>query len=293
MPIFSRIANDHCRCVDGVMTTVIWRRTSEEEPNFMKHAYHIHTYLCQHADGPIRAYVENAVKMGYTQIAFSDHSPQFYPNGFVSGIRMRIDQVDDYIGQLTALRTEFADQIDIKIGFEAEYYPAMFDQLCALCEEKHVDFLFMGQHYTSNEVDRAARSAWNLGSDPAGIFQYADQVIAGLQTGWFCMLAHPDVPNYTGPREAYEQAMHSICLAAKELQIPLEYNLQGFRYHRHYPCARFFQIAAEVGNIVTIGIDAHTSQDLLDVDVVQQAERQLAAWGLHVTEPIPLFLHRR
>lgn len=107
------------------------------------------------------------------------------------------------------------------------------------------------------------------------------------------MLAHPDVPNYTGPREAYEQAMHSICLAAKELQIPLEYNLQGFRYHRHYPCARFFQIAAEVGNIVTIGIDAHTSQDLLDVDVVQQAERQLAAWGLHVTEPIPLFLHRR
>lgn len=258
----------------------------------MKHAYHIHTYFCQHAEGPIRSYVENAVKMGYTQIAFSDHSPQFYPNGFVSGIRMRVDQVDDYIGQLTALRTEFAGQIDIKIGFEAEYYPAMFDQLCALCEEKHVDFLFMGQHYTSNEIDRAARSAWNLGSDPAGIFQYADQVIEGLQTGRFCMLAHPDVPNFTGPRQAYEQAMRTICLAAKELRIPLEYNLQGFRYHRHYPSACFFRIAAEVGNLVTIGIDAHTSQDLLDVDVVKQAERQLDAWGLKFTDEIPLFLCR-
>ncbi len=254
----------------------------------MKNAYHVHTYYCKHAEGPIRPYVENAVKAGFSAIAFSDHSPQFYPGDYVCSYRMTPQEAPSYVSELRALREEYADRIKIYIGFEAEYYPELFPALRKLCEELKIDFLFMGQHATGNEYDSISRSVWGLGEDPESIWQYVNQVIEGMETGCFSMIAHPDVANFAGDENEYRAAMTQLCRRAKQLNIPLEYNLLGLRDHRHYPSDRFFRIAAEVGNTVTLGVDAHSSDVLTDKQTVALAEENLRRLGITPTDDITL-----
>ena len=56
-----------------------------------------------------------------------------------------------------------------------------------------------------------------------------------LETGLYTYLAHPDLINFTGSETFYRREMERLCLAAKELNIPLELNLLGLRANRTYP----------------------------------------------------------
>ena len=65
--------------------------------------YHTHTWRCRHADGTEREYVERAIEGGLKILGFSDHSPYPFPDGYDSGMRMRLDQVEGYVDTVLAL----------------------------------------------------------------------------------------------------------------------------------------------------------------------------------------------
>ena len=71
-----------------------------------------------------------------------------------------------------------------------------------------------------------------------------------------------------------------------KVNLPLEFNLLGYKTHRHYPNDTFFKIAREVGNRIIIGTDAHESQSLLDMNTYHQARQHLENLGLSITEDI-------
>ena len=54
----------------------------------MKTNYHTHTTRCHHATGSDEDYVLSAIKGGYQELGFSDHTPWKYRTGYLSGIRM-------------------------------------------------------------------------------------------------------------------------------------------------------------------------------------------------------------
>lgn len=91
--------------------------------------FHTHTYRCHHAKGTDREYVEAAIKAGYTEIGFSDHVAYPFPNGHYSTFRMELDKTEDYVNSIRALQEEYKDKIIIRLGFEAEYYPEIFENL--------------------------------------------------------------------------------------------------------------------------------------------------------------------
>lgn len=66
--------------------------------------YHTHTWRCRHADGTEREYVECAIEGGLKILGFSDHSPYPFPDGYDSGMRMRLDQVEGYVDTVLALK---------------------------------------------------------------------------------------------------------------------------------------------------------------------------------------------
>ena len=105
--------------------------------------YHTHTTRCGHAIGTDEQYVLAAIDAGFKVLGFSDHIP-------FEGIsnkkdRMDYDQLDDYFRSIEALKVNYAHQIDIKLGFEAEYYPAYHTYYETLL--KRSDYLILGQHY--------------------------------------------------------------------------------------------------------------------------------------------------
>ena len=76
--------------------------------------FHTHTPRCKHAEGSEREYIEEAIKKGFKTLGFSDHTPQPFKDGFVSSIRMDMDELDGYIETLLSLREEYRDRIERK-----------------------------------------------------------------------------------------------------------------------------------------------------------------------------------
>lgn len=252
----------------------------------MRKNYHTHTFRCYHATGTEWQYVERAWQNGIETLGFADHAPMPFPDGYQSTCRMKPSLFPDYIETLLALRERYRGRVEILIGLETEYYPAVFPAFLELIRPYPVDYLILGQHFLGNEkgmpyVGEATDAEGRLAD-------YVDQVILGMQTGVFSYLAHPDVLHFTGTPEAYRKHMTRLCLAAKEMGLPLEYNLLGMREKRHYPTPAFWQIAAEIGNTVILGTDAHAPAHMADAATVAQAERELAALGLVPIENLPL-----
>ena len=95
-------------------------------PKKFTESLHTHTFRCGHASGTEREYIENAIAAGFDTLGFSDHAPYVFRDGYYSGFRMRPELQEDYVTTLLALREEYKGKIDIKIGYEAEYYPEFF-----------------------------------------------------------------------------------------------------------------------------------------------------------------------
>ena len=253
----------------------------------MKINYHTHTTRCHHAAGTEREYVEAAIANGIKVLGFADHTPYPFPEDHSHGIRMRMHELDDYVNTVLALKEEYKDQIEIHLGLEVEYFPQYFEQLRKELAGYPIEYFLLAQHLLGN----SAPGEFYCGratDDPAKLTQYCDQVLAGMETGCFTYLAHPDLPLFTGDPAHYETQMRRICRKAKEINLPLEINLLGIVEERHYPNEDFWKIAAEEGCDVFFGIDAHKVSHFQYEDNYKRALEIAGKYNLNVLEDVAL-----
>ncbi|MCH5333125.1 MAG: histidinol-phosphatase [Agathobacter sp.] len=224
--------------------------------DYLKANYHTHTWRCRHASGSEREYIEAAIRMGIEELGFSDHVPCPFRNGYVSGIRMKMEQAAEYVDTIRRLGAEYRDQIRLYVGFEAEYCREFHEDQMYMFRMLDCDYLILGQHYLGSE--ETGPYTGTPTDDGERIREYVDTVIEGMKTGDFLYLAHPDVMNYRGLDSVYEWEMTRLCRAMKEMAVPLELNMLGASEGRHYPAERFWKIAGEAGCRAIIGVDAHS-----------------------------------
>ncbi|MBQ7792085.1 MAG: hypothetical protein IJ367_01145, partial [Clostridia bacterium] len=215
-------------------------------------------------------------------LGFSEHAPFRFPDGYETTYhRIFIADVPTYLAEANRLREKYQSQIDIKIGYELEYYPLYFPKMLKMALDFGAEYLILGQHYLNNEYPDGFPSGVPT-TDDAVLTEYTDCVLKGIQTGVFTYVAHPDFIHYQGKNEAlYQSEMEKICLASKEYNIPLEINLNGARTEQNYPCDRFFQIAGKVGCPITIGMDAHRTQDVFDKENIEMAKDMIKRLNLN------------
>ena len=244
----------------------------------LKHNYHTHTSRCNHADGADAEYAAAAFEAGLKTLGFSDHAPQIgFPDGTYSWYRMKPEETAEYVSSVRRLADEYKGKMNIYCGFELEYYPEMFDATIDFLRPYAPDYVILGQHFIHNEHD-GIYSADNLTCEQFLI--YCDQVCTAIKTGRYTYLAHPDLVFPPDDREKYLFGMEKICKAAKEEDIPLEYNLLGLAGKRAYPTKRFFELAAEHGNKVILGLDAHTPTAFAWDEHVNTAINTLKSLGI-------------
>lgn len=224
--------------------------------------YHTHTKRCKHAEGEDREYIEAAIQAGIKELGFSDHCPWVYKDDFVSGIRMTAGETEEYVYSLESLRKEYANDIRIYIGFEAEYMPELMEAQDKLLQQYPIDYLLLGQHFLGEEANSVYMGAPIR--EEAVIKQYVDTVIEGLESGRYLYLAHPDLVHFVGDSEIYYREMGRLCRYLKQKNLPVEINMLGAFQGRHYPSEQFLKIAREVGNKAIIGVDAHSPEQLLN-----------------------------
>lgn len=246
------------------------------------HNYHTHTSRCKHAQGTDREMVQAAIGVGIQVLGFADHSPYPGISPMAEGIRMPVSQTAEYFHSLTALAAEYADQIELHYGFEAEYLPGLFDGLLHHLEQFPCEYLILGQHFSEQD-------GWYYGipTDNAAILnRYVDEVIAGMETKKFAYVAHPDLIRFTGDETERRKAFLRLCQAAKALDIPLEVNMLGLSEQRNYPSESFFRVAQEVGNTLILGADAHSPSAIGDAETMLRTRTWAEQFSLPITTSI-------
>jgi len=244
--------------------------------------YHTHTFRCGHAEGNESEYARAAAEHGFEILGFADHTPyDFFDFGPRDRpMRMKPEELEDYAASIRALAAEYAGRMEILLGVEAEYYPKYFDRLLEMLRAAGVRYMLLGQHFVGNEVDEPY--CGRPTDDESVLDRYVSQSAEALQTGLFTYFAHPDLIHFTGSSEVYARHMRRLCRAAADTDTPLEINLLGLRTGRNYPDERFWALAAEEGNRVILGCDAHAPKDVWHPDVEEEALRLAEKYSLNV-----------
>lgn len=259
----------------------------------MKANYHTHTSRCGHAEGTDEMYVKAALSQKFDVLGFSDHVPWPYRSQFTNpGVRMLLSQLDEYLLSVRKLKEKYAGQIEIFTGFECEHFPEYMGWLADMAQEKQLDYLILGNHY-----DQTDENGMYFGRATTGahLKRYVDSTVKGIESGLFAYLAHPDLflRCYRPFDENCRAAARDLAQACRTYGLPMEYNLHD-RYlaprtnRTSYPHPEFFEIAAQAGVKIIIGLDAHEPEELSDPTQWERAQRELARFGDLFIDSIPL-----
>lgn len=224
----------------------------------MTYNYHTHTYRCRHAAGAEEDYVVKSIECGIKYMGFSEHIPFVFPDGYESPFRVPSCEGRDYVSTIAALREKYKQEIDIKVGFEMEYYPSYFNQMLQKAVEYGGEYLILGQHFLHEEYPGGIKTnKENYSTDD--LKEYVSCIVSGIQSGVYTYIAHPDVLKFKGDIELYRNEMRKICVASRICNVPLEINFLGINTNRNYPNEIFWEIAGEENAPVTFGFDAHNT----------------------------------
>ena len=244
----------------------------------MRANYHTHTWRCHHAYGTEKEYVEKAIESGMEVLGFSDHAPYPYPDGYESSYKMLPSQLEDYVNTVLDLRREYEGEIEVRLGLEAEYYPALWEDFLRMLEPYPIEYLLLGQHFLGNEYDDPVYCG-KSSSSRERLHKYCIQCMEALDTGKFLYFAHPDLLPFTGDAAVYETEMTKVCQYCHEKGITIEMNLLGLSLERNYPDSHFWSIAGREGCTAVIGSDAHRPEQVYSLPVIRKAEIFLRRHG--------------
>lgn len=236
-----------------------------------KNSYHIHTTRCDHSDIDIEKLVKDAISCGYEEIAITDHI--WYDNEKLAPFRVHKDQAEEYLNTCCEIKSKYADQIKILVGYESEYIPEYLEHYRAIKSDGRVDFMLLSNHYYGDVFKEY--KVWFEITDDNDIKQNLSLLKEAWGTGIFDMFAHPDILFHKYPfnecaREVAKEMGHFIV----KNNIPVEVNANGIRKQsphlknnvwQGYPNYEMWQIFQDCGvkTVISNG-DTHFHTELDD-----------------------------
>lgn len=219
---------------------------------------HMHTPLCKHADGMPEEYAARALMAGMKGIIFTCHSPM--PDGWFGAVRMAPEELSDYVHMVDRARNTYAQQIDIRLGLESDYFPGMEDWLTDLHKKADFHYILGSVHYFGPEYMEAYYSR----DYSTFISTYFKHLGDAAESGLFDSIAHADLIknhdpqkwDYEAFRPQMEEALDRIAAAGTAMEI----NTSGMhkRIPEMNPSLPMLKEMQKRGIPVVLGSDAHS-----------------------------------
>jgi len=230
--------------------------------------YHIHTFLCKHAEGSPVEYVKEAIRKGIDEIGFADHCP--YPKGHDPRFRMETSQFEEYRNIVFEMRAKFAKP-SIRFGLEVDWVPGRMDEVFEKINLEPLDYIIGSVHYTDDfAVDNPETiSEWNKKDFADKAWgRYMELVFEMVSSGLFNVIGHFDLPKkfgfYPTDMKTINRSITEIFRVAGEKRMVMEINSSGLRkpVREIYPSLEMLKMARSAGVRITFGSDAHAPSEV-------------------------------
>jgi histidinol-phosphatase (PHP family) len=228
--------------------------------------YHLHTPLCRHAVGEPAELAAQALKVGLTEIGFSDHAPM--PRDDFDDWRMAASDLDAYVAKVEHARRANPG-LTIKLALEVDFLPGYEDWIRQLAARHPWDYFIGSVHYVSESwaIDNPQRiSEWKH-RDPFEVWSaYINRLTLAAESGLFDIIGHADLCKKFSfyPKQDCTPLFTRFLQAAKRRDVVIELNTSGLRKDckEIYPSPRILRLAAELGVPITFGSDAHAPAEV-------------------------------
>src|ERR1051325_1307228 len=193
--------------------------------------YHMHTPLCHHAVGAPKQYAQHALRLGLSEIGFTDHSPMRRDD--FDNWRMRLDQLGEYVEKVREAQIDHPS-LPIPPGLEVDYIPGQEDWIRELAAMHPWDYFIGSVHYVSESWDvdnpeklsnwknRDAYEVWSI---------YFERLTKAAESKLFEIIGHADLPRKFCfyPQRDCTALFERFLEAAKKADVAIELNTAGLR----------------------------------------------------------------
>ncbi len=221
---------------------------------------HMHTPLCQHADGQVHDYAQAACQRGLKGVIVTCHNP--LPDGLAATSRMRLDQFDEYLDLVDRARADCADFADVRVGLECDYMPQLEPFLADQINSAPLHYVLGSVHPQLPEY----REAFFDGDDLVFQKTYFTHLAQAAESGLVDALSHPDlVKNMYADTWQLERVFDHVCACLDRIAaagVAMELNTSGANkaIAEINPSPRILEQMQARGIAVVIGADAHTPE---------------------------------
>ena len=267
--------------------------------NLVKRDGHTHTEFCPHGSGDdVEKMIIKAINLGFTDYSVTEHAPlplelKAHYRGSDSGINeasMRILDVDPYIKKIQFLKQKYRDQINIKLGFEIDYFADFetytedfINEYADVIEDSILSVHFLkgkGNKYwcVDNELEEFAEGLFNYYGDSQKLYrQYflavQDSVNFLATHGYVSRIGHMTLikkfQDYYSLTNEYSNSNQKLIIevlkAVKDSGFELDLNTAGL-YKQYcndlYPDGWIRQRAKKLAIPMVFGSDAHGIVDV-------------------------------
>ena len=231
--------------------------------------YHLHTNFSSDSDTPMEAMVEQAVKLGLTQICFTDHMDYDFPEKYEMTFQF---DVDAYCRKIEEMQHIYGSKIKILRGIELGLKPNIIPQLKELLNKYSFDYVIGSSHLVDN-IDQYYNEFWENKTEEEGILKYFESIIENVHAfPGFDTYGHIDyivryAPNknhdfsYEKYADILDEVLKTIISAGKAIEV----NTAGYKYGLGHPnpqediITRYFELG---GKYITIGSDGHKPEHM-------------------------------
>ena len=231
--------------------------------------YHSHNRRCGHAAGELADYIEAAKALGLNEFGVSDHCPMLFWEGDdpAPGTAMAKSELADYVAEATALKQQYAGQVTVKVGIEADFVEGWEDAYRELLAAHPFDYARGSLHWVgqSNIFDR---TRWQREDPPETYREYYRLLAAAARSGIFDILSHLTAVESYGPPigealadRLYPPVVEAIAASGAIVEI----NTSGFRKmggDDPFPNRKLLRLLAGANVPLTFGSDAHRPDEV-------------------------------
>jgi histidinol-phosphatase (PHP family) len=242
--------------------------------------FHAHTHYCDGSAEP-EVYIIEAIKQNFKVYGFSGHSPIPIPNNFA----LTEETMPLYCNEIERLKEKYKGQIDVLLGMEADFIPALTTPFDDFRTQFRLDYIIGSVHIVKNStgdiwfVDGPVRQSYDDGLKlffnndiQRAVTSFYHQTNLMLESEHFEIIGHFDKITmynqnrfFTSSEPWYRKLVTETIALIKEEDVVVEINSRGLYKKRSsdfFPEAFILKHLYDAKIPVMINSDAHAPHEI-------------------------------